>query len=1144
MFGRIVPLLLGACLFGDVVIDDIERFDVKQWSSRFAVLSVKDDGSSVLAVDADLSQSSYAWFRRTIPAGSIPASCNALRFRAKSDRAQQFSVSFAFVDGKTESKFTANLGLSAEWKDYVIPFSDMRLAGRSIGDSDRAKVTYIFFSVSKQSERAFAAVDDIAFTTASQTTAKVPSGHGEPPLKAFTAMTIPAALAFREILLTKKEVDETKARSSRPPVASGFGYIITNAEKHLAATFTVPEREAKHVSLYVCRKDSAALKTVSPTEHKCPVCSTVYTGEPYDGVMYYWQHMRAEERAFDLALAYLLTGNTAYAAASAQVLSGYAARYASYPIHDVNGKASGSGARVFPQTLDEAMWLIPLAQAFAAVYDTLDRGTIDTIRRDLFLPAAAVIRRHDARVGNWQSWHNAAMLAAGLVCEDRELVTAALNGTSGFLAQMESSFGDDGIWYEGSWGYHFYSMDALLALSETAARAGIDVYGNARYKKLFDAPIAFMNQRAMLPTINDDKKSYAVLNARSFYEPAYKRWKDSRYAWLLSRTPYGGRTSILSGIYENPSPAPMPDLPSALFPDMGYAALRSGMGADDTHISFKYGPHGGWHGHYDKLSVVLFALGETLAPDPGCLSSYSVPLHGEWYKTTLSHNTMLVDGKPQPACAGTLRHFMAAPNLSSISASVTDAYPDVALTRTIVLMRGYTFLFDTAVSGSEHAYDWVWHNYGTPETSLAFAPAEAIGTANGYQHIKGLKKCAVSDGWQIDFKKGPRNTRLSMAGGETELYLGSGIGTTVTEQVPMVIARRTGNSAVYASLIEAYRGTNIVTARMQEIPTASGDGKAYEITVGAGHDIIICTKGRGKTAAGGAATDAKLAVASIRGGVPMLLAYMNGTAAECGSLSVSSSSPSSVYLERYGASYYVQSSGNEKTRVSISGVPAMSVFELDTENKRVREIRTSGMAWEAAAGKAYELASGTGTAVGELIAADKKARQSTSSAEYPVSTKVIPASARPGAAGVVIEAESYTGEANGSVEVRDKVGASGKAIMRWNDASHWLSWNVSVPSDGLYHIAVKYCTELTPVRSLVIDGAHPNAACRALSFEPTGGWSSSIDNWKVQPLSDENGIPMQFYLEKGDHVLRLVNISGEGGMNLDQILLTPASRAK
>ena len=65
--------------------------------------------------------------------------------------------------------------------------------------------------------------------------------------------------------------------------------------------------------------------------------------------------------------------------------------------------------------------------------------------------------------------------------------------------------------------------------------------------------------------------------------------------------------------------------------------LRSGPtggdGADqhipENYLALDYGPHGGGHGHPDKLGFVLYGRGTLLAEDPGCIA-YGNPaqVHG------------------------------------------------------------------------------------------------------------------------------------------------------------------------------------------------------------------------------------------------------------------------------------------------------------------------------------------------------------------------------------------------------------------------------------------------------------------------------------------------------------------------------------
>src|SRR5664280_1775054 len=92
---------------------------------------------------------------------------------------------------------------------------------------------------------------------------------------------------------------------------------------------------------------------------------------------------------------------------------------------------------------------------------------------------------------------------------------------------------------------------------------------------------------------------------------------------------------------------------SKLIPGAGHAILATnGPGKLTAAISF--GPYGGFHGHFDKLSFVLFGFGEELGVDPGRSSSqaYRLPIHTQWYKASTGHNVVLVDGSSQQEAEG------------------------------------------------------------------------------------------------------------------------------------------------------------------------------------------------------------------------------------------------------------------------------------------------------------------------------------------------------------------------------------------------------------------------------------------------------------------------------------------------------------
>jgi ABC-type glycerol-3-phosphate transport system substrate-binding protein len=96
--------------------------------------------------------------------------------------------------------------------------------------------------------------------------------------------------------------------------------------------------------------------------------------------------------------------------------------------------------------------------------------------------------------------------------------------------------------------------------------------------------------------------------------------------------------------------------------------------------------------------------------------------------------------------------------------------------------------------------------------------------------------------------------------------------------------------------------------------------------------------------------------------------------------------------------------------------------------------------------------------------------------------------------------------------------------LNWRMPGQWIEWEIEVPEDGLYQIALKSKQNvnrgLRSTRTLYIDGKIPFTEAAALSFP----YSS---DWQMHVLSSSEEEPYLFYLEKGKHRLRLEVTLGE-----------------
>ena len=116
-------------------------------------------------------------------------------------------------------------------------------------------------------------------------------------------------------------------------------------------------------------------------------------------------------------------------------------------------------------------------------------------------------------------------------------------------------------------------------------------------------------------------------------------------------------------------PARKPDRTSLILKDSGYGIMRSDWEADANYLMLNYGSNEPWHAHPDFLSINVCALGRPIITNPGAVR-YDSYRSRAWYKQTISHNTVWVNGMSQEKShAAELEHWLTTPHFDFISAS-------------------------------------------------------------------------------------------------------------------------------------------------------------------------------------------------------------------------------------------------------------------------------------------------------------------------------------------------------------------------------------------------------------------------------------------------------------------------------------------
>ena len=303
---------------------------------------------------------------------------------------------------------------------------------------------------------------------------------------------------------------------------------------------------------------------------------------------------------------------------------------------------------------------------------------------------------------------------------------------------LAADFRPDGVHREASTHYHMIALRSFVGVRENARRFGIALPEgfDERLGGACDFALYCRRPDGGIPALSDsDTGDYAELlaTAGELLDRDDLRWAGS-----------GG---------ERGRP---PDQCAADFPDGGYFIQRSGWDRDAAFLIFDCGPLGdGGHGHYDLLSVEVFAGGRPLVVDPG-RGSYSEepPNLRRWFRGTAAHNTVCVDGRDQtPYSRGRPTGFAAqgrflgrstAPGLDVLwGEAVSPAY-DAVHRRRVAFVANRWWVIEDRLSGvGAHAYDLRFHLSPGParlDGSTVIAPGLTL-------QIFGAQTVTVETGW-------------------------------------------------------------------------------------------------------------------------------------------------------------------------------------------------------------------------------------------------------------------------------------------------------------------------------------------------------------------------------------------------------------
>jgi len=405
------------------------------------------------------------------------------------------------------------------------------------------------------------------------------------------------------------------------------------------------------------------------------------------------------------ALAFLLTGEARHRERALALFRPLARAYPQWPLTGADARAVGGSLRECRFTRDAAR-----------TYDLLRVAGLDAadeqLFRDLLVATEASNHGNSHRTcSNHHTWNLVGNLAAGLALGDRRRVHNSLYGWRspdgqwhyGLIHQLRHDLLADGLHWERTLGYHYYTLMGLTDLADMLANNGVDLwhrelpcqqqndgsdlhraYGPNATKSLrvaYDAPLHAMFPGGELPVLHDSGLAHVrgIWIWGIIYNKAWEAYGDPAHAWLLATMereypaagrkfpdlpmplntdtgdldftrirdplPRRGRFSLTRSVTF--APAGRTTHGCSLFPVHGSAVLRAAPADPAAPSAFLFwGPHSAGHQSPAALHLDLHAGGWRRTDGPRVDRGYDDPNYLSWVRTTIAHNTVCVDEAP------------------------------------------------------------------------------------------------------------------------------------------------------------------------------------------------------------------------------------------------------------------------------------------------------------------------------------------------------------------------------------------------------------------------------------------------------------------------------------------------------------------
>ena len=658
-------------------------------------------------------------------------------------------------------------------------------------------------------------------------------------------------------------------------ICTGIG-----AQEHPNLILTKSGVESIRKNLGTTSLFDSSLKTVQNAIDK-EIASGIDVPIPkdYSGGYTHERHKRNFLAMQKAGVLFQILNDEKYAVYVRDMLFSYESLYKTLPLHPK--ERSYARGKLFWQCLNDSNWLVYTSQAYDCIYEFLSKKEREMLEKNLFQPFADFISVENPqffnRVHNHSTWGNAAVGMIGLVMGDDELVDRALygikdanlklyakdndggfiktEGKAGFLANLDEPFSPDGYYTEGPY-YQRYAMYPFLifAVGLHNARPELKIfeYKDSVLLKSVKTLINLSDKDGEFFPINDAQKGMSIFSRElttavdiayhyGIKDPELLDIAQKQNRVLLDDSGMAVAKAISQGRAK-------PFLKKSVAYSDGPKGEKGGISVlrqQDLELVFKYTAQGLSHGHYDKLSFMLYEDGHEVIQDYGMARFVNIEQKGggnylkenkTWAKQSIAHNTLVVnetshfDGKYELGSKYHSQRFFSKTSddkVQVVSAKEGSAYPGVVMHRTVAMIQSKEFdkpmLLDVfkVNANKKNTYDFPIHFMGQViQTNFEYAAPgtlETLGTKNGYQHLY-LEASGISKkgNGKLTWMRNNQFYTWTSTTKEGDVFLFTRLGANDPEfnlrrDAGLILRRKESQNTLFVSVIEAHGEYSPVT---------------------------------------------------------------------------------------------------------------------------------------------------------------------------------------------------------------------------------------------------------------------------------------------------------------------------------------------